>query len=57
MDTILRERSQMSEYILLVTFIRNLKIGNGTCLVVLWQRLHAPYAGSQGSVPGQGSRF
>ena len=28
----------------------------GTCLVVRWLRLHAPDAGSLGSIPDQGSR-
>ncbi|TEA37244.1 hypothetical protein DBR06_SOUSAS10010020, partial [Sousa chinensis] len=28
----------------------------GTSLVVQWLRLHAPSAGSRGSIPGQGTR-
>ena len=29
---------------------------SGTSLVVQWLRLHAPNAGSPGSIPGQGTR-
>ena len=29
---------------------------SGTSLVVQWLRLHAPNAGGQGSIPGQGTR-
>ena len=42
----------------LLTFKKKilLKVISGTSLVVQWLRLHAPNAGAQGSIPGQGTR-
>ena len=36
--------------------VPDLKSHRGTSLVVQWLRLHAPNAGSLGSIPGQGTR-
>ena len=36
--------------------IQGLKTHEGTSLVVQWLRLHAPNAGGQGSIPGEGTR-
>ena len=39
-----------------ITYMWNLKYDTGTSLVVQWLRLHAPNAGSLGSISGQGTR-